>query len=198
MIVKMPNSEHSELRCLRIFDPTHIPREYIEQIKEREYEVDRFYEFQKAICMKQEDDKVSLNPYNLLFAIVDTNNRVKGVLWMVIDVLGNSLVINTFSIDKAFWGSGEAIQLVRDKALEIKEGAELERIYWITRCPKHSEKYGFKRSKNVLMEYKENGKLSERNIHGVGCQAGGKCGSDVIKTETISQINPWTEYSPSI
>jgi len=189
MIAQTATNRNLELRCLRIFDPTHIPREYIEQIKEREFEVDRFYEFQKTICLHQDGEKFSLNPCNLLFAIVDTNNRVKGVLWMAIDVLGNSLVINTFSVDKEFWGNGTAINLLKEKAIEIKEGAELDRIYWITRCPKHSERYGFKRSKNVLMEFKGYGQLSEGNIHGVGCEASGEYKIVDSRAEQISKVD---------
>ena len=91
-----------DLKFVRIFDPSHIPQEYIEQIKGREFSVERFYEFQKTICLLQIDDEAALNPMNLLFAIVNQENLVKGVLWMVVDALGNSLIINTFSIDKQY------------------------------------------------------------------------------------------------
>lgn len=182
MVKKVESPELSKLRCVRIFDPNHIPKEYIEQIKEREFDVERFYTYQKAICVEESGETFKLNPLNLLFSLVDEQNRVKGVLWMVIDVLGNSLVINTFSVDKEYWGNGHAIELLKEKALEIKEGAKLDRVYWVTRCPKHSEKHGFKRSKNTLMEFKDYGKHDD----GIGCQAGRESRPDVEGSEKLS------------
>lgn len=158
-----------ELKLVRVFDPIHIPREYIDQIKHKEFTTDRFYEFMSEICLIENENGFSLNPYNLLFVLVDDNNRSKGVLWMVIDQLANALVINTFSIDKDYWHNGKAVLYLKEKAIEIKEQQNLERIYWITRSPKHSEKFGFKRSKNVLMEFTD-GQFSKGSIHGGECE----------------------------
>lgn len=151
------------LKWVRIFDPIHIPREYIDQIKHKEFSTSRFYEFVGDICLISKENELILNPINLLFVLVDDNNRTKGVLWMVIDNLANALVINTFSVDKEYWGNGAAVNFLKAKAIETKEKENLSKIYWITRSPKHSEKFGFKRSKNVLMEYSD-GKFSEGSI----------------------------------
>lgn len=161
-----------DLKWVRIFDPVHIPKEYIDQIKHKEFSVDRFYEFIKEISLIPGDKGLKLNPFNLLFVLVDDNNRTKGVLWMIIDNLANVLVINTFSVDKEYWGNGKAVNFLKEKALEEKEKHKLDKVYWITRCPKHSEKFGFKRSKNVLMEF-EDGKLSEGTIVRSGCSTSG-------------------------
>jgi len=141
------------LKWVRIFDPVHIPKEYIDQIKHKEFTSEKFYEFISSISVISNENGLVLNPLNLLFVLVDDNNRTKGVLWMVIDSLANALVINTFSIDKDYWGNGAAVNLLKEKAIEIKEKENLSKIYWITRSPKHSEKFGFKRSKQTLMEY---------------------------------------------
>lgn len=143
------------LKWVRIFDPVHIPKEYIDQIKHKEFTSEKFYEFISKISVISNENGLILNPLNLLFVLVDDNNRTKGVLWMVINKLANALVINTFSVDKEYWGNGKAVTLLTAKAIEIKEKEKLERVYWITRSPKHSEKFGFKRSKNVLMEYSD-------------------------------------------
>ena len=151
----MKNNDKSieNLKWVRIFDPVHIPKEYIDQIKHKEFTSEKFYEFISSISVISNENGLVLNPLNLLFVLVDDNNRTKGVLWMVIDSLANALVINTFSIDKDYWGNGAAVNLLKEKAIEIKEKENLSKIYWITRSPKHSEKFGFKRSKQTLMEY---------------------------------------------
>ena len=173
-----------KLKWVRIFDPVHIPKEYIDQIKHKEFTSERFYEFLSDICLIRNDNGSVLNPYNLLFVLVDDNNRTKGVLWMVIDNLANALVINTFSVDKEYWGNGCAVNFLKEKALETKEKEKLERVYWITRCPKHSEKFGWKRSKNVLMEYSD-GKFSKGSDVRSGCETDGQSGSNDQGTREI-------------
>ncbi len=158
-----------ELKWVRIFDPIHIPKEYIDQIKHKEYTTERFYQFMDSVCLIENEKGLNLNPYNLLFVLVDDNNRTKGAAWMVIDNLANVLVINTFTVDKEYWGNGAAVNFLKEKALEIKENENLDKIYWITRSPKHSEKFGFKRSRNTLMEYSD-GKFSEGSIIRTGCE----------------------------
>lgn len=166
--MKTNDKSIEDLKWVRIFDPVHIPKEYIDQIKHKEFTTEKFYEFLTSICLISKENGVALNPLNLLFVLVDDNNRTKGVLWMVIDSLANALVINTFSVDKDYWGNGCAVNFLRQKAIEIKEKENLDKIYWITRSPKHSEKFGFKRSKNTLMEFSD-GKFSERcSIRPVG------------------------------
>ena len=151
--MKTNDKSIENLKWVRIFDPVHIPKEYIDQIKHKEFTSEKFYEFISSISVISNENGLVLNPLNLLFVLVDDNNRTKGVLWMVIDSLANALVINTFSIDKDYWGNGAAVNLLKEKAIEIKEKENLSKIYWITRSPKHSEKFGFKRSKQTLMEY---------------------------------------------
>ena len=161
--MKTNNKSIENLKWVRIFDPVHIPKEYIDQIKHKEFTSEKFYEFISSICLISNENGSVLNPYNLLFVLVDDNNRTKGVLWMVIDALANALVINTFSVDKEYWGNGVAVNFLKAKAIEIQQKESLDKIYWITRSPKHSEKFGFKRSKNVLCEYNTTEKVGLEN-----------------------------------
>lgn len=151
--MKTNDKSIENLKWVRIFDPVHIPKEYIDQIKHKDFTTEKFYEYLAKISLIEKDDLININPYSLLFVLVDDNNKSKGMLWMVINTLANALVINNFSIDKEYWGNGCAVNFLTKKAIEIKEKENLERVYWITRSPKHSEKFGFKRSKNTLMEY---------------------------------------------
>lgn len=170
--MKTNDKSIESLRWVRIFDPVHIPKEYIDQIKHKEFETTKFYEFLRSNLVMVKEKDIILNPNNLLFVLVDDNNRTKGVLWMVIDTLANALVINTFSVDKDYWGNGKAVNILKEKAIEIKEKENLDKIYWITRSPKHSEKFGFKRSKQTLMEYTD-GKFSQGTDIRTGCATGG-------------------------
>lgn len=146
------------LRFVRIFDPIHIPVELVEQIRDRKFTVERFYEYQKIVCLSTTPEGTFLNPLNLLFVIVNENNLVKGFLWAVVSPLSQDLVINTFSMHKDYWCKGEAVRLVEKKVKEIVKEAKLNNVFWITNYPKHSERFGFKRSKGVLMEYNQEDK----------------------------------------
>lgn len=172
-----------ELEWIRIFDPYLIPQYLVEQIKERFFSTERFYKHQKMVCLLNEHGNLTLNPLNLLFVLVDKEHVIKGFFWGVVDPLSNALVINSFSMDDSYWGEGKSVRLLEAKAKEIQEGAELDKIYWITRCPKHSEKYGFKRSKHVLMEYTGHG----RYINGKRSETSGSSTIDDPEAAKISE-----------
>lgn len=170
-----------DLKWIRIFDPIHIPCKYVEQIKDRQFSVNKFYRIQKDACVENVDGQLQLNPTNLLFVLADKGNLVKGFCWMVVDLLCDALVINCFSMDNEYWGSGKCVPILERKAKEIQEGANLKKVYWITRSPKHSEKFGFKRSKHVLMEY-----IDGPNNHGESGEADGESRPDDSRTEAVS------------
>jgi N-acetylglutamate synthase-like GNAT family acetyltransferase len=142
-----------DLEWIRIFDPVHIPRYLVEQVRDKDWSVDKFYQYQKIINLQKDGSNVVINPMNLLFVLADKEKVIHGFMWAAVDALSNCLVINTFSVDKKYWGQGNAVSILEKKTKEIANGAKLSKIYWITNYPKHSEKHGFKRSKSVLMEY---------------------------------------------
>lgn len=160
------------LRFMRVFTPMHVPKELIEQVRDRTYDVDDWYKYQESICTTQTPSGPRLNPFSLLYVIADGGNKVVGMLWCEIDALGKTLVIQTFSMDRKYWVRGKAVALLSKKGKEIAKECKLKKIVWMTNYPKHSERYGFKRSKSVLMEYveeddgRDNDGLSE--AHG-GC-----------------------------
>lgn len=145
----------SDLKFIRIFDPIHIPNYLIDQIKDKHFDAEKFYKYQQGICTFKENEKIVINPYNLLFVAATPDKIVKGFVWAVVDVLNSALCINNYSIDRKYWGKGTALKLLTEWALEIKNGAKLDRIYWITKNTKYCEKYGFTKSKNVLYEFTE-------------------------------------------
>lgn len=146
----------AELVFVRIFDPIHIPSYLVEQIKDRLYTVEKFYEFQRLCCLFSTDKGPILNPTNFLYALIDQKKKeTKGFLWMSAQVLTESLIINNFSVDAAYWGKGESIKLVEKKAKKVMSDLKLKRIVWITKNVRFCEALGFKHSKESVMIYEE-------------------------------------------
>lgn len=152
---KLDEIDFEKLRFIRIFTPMHIPKELIEQVRDRNYEVEDWYKYQEGICTHQTDNGPVLNPFSLLYVIADEGNKVIGMLWCEINALTKTLIVNTFSMNKKYWFKGKAVTLLAKKAKEIIKECKLKRAIWVNNYPKHSERYGFKRSKSVIMEYKE-------------------------------------------
>ena len=142
-----------KLKFIRVFTPMHIPKPLIEQVRDREYSVEDWYSYLEIICMRQTDAGPQLNPLCLLYVVADQANSVVGMLWCGIDTLSKTLIVQILSMDKEYWGRGKVVSLVTNKAKEIAKECKLKRIVWQTNYPKHSERYGFKRSKTVQMEF---------------------------------------------
>ena len=136
-----------ELMFVKLKIPKLIPRDLIESVKGRTFTPEQFYDYQS----KQVD-----NPYNHLFALVDSAKKIHGYLWAEVNVLDDSLFINTFSISKEFWGKGEAISKVTEFLDELRKKIKSSRVFWVTTNERFFLKHGFKRSKNCLMEYNSN------------------------------------------
>ena len=78
----------------------------------------------------------------------------------------------------------KAVKLLSCKAKEILKECKLDRIVWFTNYPKHSEHYGFKRCRSVLMEYTE---VESGRYNDGRCESFGERSSDDERTEsTIS------------
>jgi hypothetical protein len=145
--------DFSDLVFVRLFTPDHIPRYLIEQYKHAQYTPEQWYAYQRAtLTQTREDGTIGLNPFNLLYAIRDGDFHVKGVLWCNVNPLDKMLFIDLFSIDPEYWHKGKAMELASNHVKQIVYDCKLNGVYWITRSPKHSEKYGFTRSRHTLME----------------------------------------------
>lgn len=134
------------LTFVKLRIPKLIPYALVEAVKGRTFTPEQFYDYQE----KQID-----NPYNHLYALVDEKKVIQGYLWADINILDGSLFINTFSISKDYWGKGAAIPHVIEFLRSLKKKTSATRVFWITTNEKFFLKHGFKRSKNVLMEYQE-------------------------------------------
>lgn len=163
-----------DLRWTRIFTPIHIPRYLIEQVRDRDYLVEDFYKYHEINCASRgENNELKLNPFSHLYVLMNEESIVKGMVWFSIDPLTKDMLIQTFSVDKEYWCKGIAVKKLAEHIKNIRKKANLNKIYWVTNYPKHSERNGFKRSKSILMEYveednasKECGKNNKENKHG--------------------------------
>ena len=171
-----------ELRWARVFSPIHIPHYLVEQVRDRDYSVEHFFKYQELNCLVNGKDGPTLNPFNHLYVLADEKNIVKGFLWFIIDVLSKNIFINTFSMDKEYWGKGKAVKRLSNHVKEIVKKLKIKQVYWITNYPKHSERYDFKRSRGVLMEYKE--EKNGKNIDRVDRETTGHKSSDT-RTEKV-------------
>jgi len=142
-----------ELRWIRVFTPLHIPKYLIEQIKHKDFTVEDFFQYQEINCLIDTEHGPTLNPFSHLYVLADKENIIKGFLWFTVDPLCKDISIQNYSVNKEYWNNGQAMQKVSEHVKDIRKRANLNKIYWITNYPKHSEKYGFRRSDSVLMEY---------------------------------------------
>ncbi len=143
-----------DLVFVRLIDPVHIPTYLVKQIKDRLFDVERFYQHQKEMCLISSPRGTTINPYNYLYALVNEKiKQVKGVLWCVVDPLTESLVINNFSIDAEYWNRGESLQLLEKQVKNIRRELRLKRIVWITKNVKFCKAKGYKESKFGFMIY---------------------------------------------
>lgn len=139
-------SRRLNLTFVPVTEPRLIPRHLLEQIKNRDWSVDKWYQLQEA--MKGEMT-------NLLFAAVDDEYKIRGFLWMIFDPFTETLVVNNFSLERAYQGGGVPMRFVRGFVRKIMKDLSVTKTVWLTDKPGVFERYGFKRSKNVLMELKE-------------------------------------------
>lgn len=131
----------------RLRIPTIIPRELIEAVKGKTFTVDQFYDYHI--------ENVG-NPNNLLYALTDDSKKIHGFIWAELNALDHSLFVNTFSVNKEYWGKGKAIPRVIKFLDNIKKIYHCPRVFWCTTNEKFFIKHGFHKSRISLMEYNSN------------------------------------------
>ena len=177
-----------DLKWIRIFTPSHIPKYLIEQVRDRDFSVEDFYKYHEINCtIPSNDGNVKLNPFSHLYVLANEENEVKGMLWFCVDPLTKDLVIQTFSMDKEYWMNGTAVKKLSKHIKNIRKKGNLNKIYWVTNYPKHSERNGFKRAKSVLMEYNEENEVNHGKDIIRGEHTEGEHRSSVAPTERISE-----------
>lgn len=136
-----------DLKFVRTYEFTYIPRYLFEQTKEMDSEtIDRVYAFNSYIA----------NCFTtLLYVLLNDSHEIKGVLWAEIDVLNARFFVRHLSVDKEYQSmDGQLIKKVRDFLFSLDTGPELKKEIWfLTTHPQAYEKaIGAERSKKILME----------------------------------------------
>lgn len=147
--------DFSKLTFMRVFTPDHIPMDLVKQIKEKHFEPNDFYDYLRSCCVTQSSEGIKLNPFCHLYVIADENKRVVGFVWFEFDILEKSINLQVFSMDAKYWNKGKAVGMLTEFMKKELKKSKMKCVYWHTKYPKHSERNGFKRSKNILMEYRE-------------------------------------------
>lgn len=132
------------LEFVRLKIPHLIPVHLMEAVKGRTFTSEQFLKY-------QEDQMGNLN--NFLYALIDKDKKIHGYLWAEQNALDGSLFVNTFSIAKEYWGKGEGIKKAIEFIETLKEKIKAPRVFWISTNERFFSKQGFRRSKQVLMEY---------------------------------------------
>lgn len=143
-----------DLRWVRLWSSDIVPRYLFDQIAKREYDVDELYKFLQFNCLRRDVKLPTLNQDFHIEALVNKENVIMGFLWFTIEPLTKNVMIQIYSVDNHYWGSGAVEKLV-EHLKEFKKENNINKVFWITKFPKHSKKHGFKASKSVLMEYSE-------------------------------------------
>lgn len=189
-------SKIDDLRWVRVFTPIHIPKYLVDQIKKKDYTTEDFYKYQELVCLRNSPEGPTLNPFSHLYVLVNSENITKGFLWFTVEPLTRDLVIQTYTVDKEYWGGGGAIRKLSDHVKEVRSKADLNKIYWVTDYPRHSQRHGFRASKSVLMEYSEE---EDGKTHMVGrSEPRGEYRPKDTCTEIHDESHPEESSSPGL
>lgn len=136
--------QHSKgLKLIPCPDPRLVPKELVEQVKGRNFDVEAFYSYQ----LRSSGDKA-----NVLLVIVDDKYRVVGFLWITVDGFEKMLFLNTISIDVPHQGDKELIRMIREYVRELAGKLGFSRIVTVSDRGKALERYGFEDTKLKIMK----------------------------------------------
>ena len=142
-------TDFNELKFCKTLEMIPEFRELFEQVKGRSWSVDRLYKYSPSIAM---------NPFARIWKLVDENKAVKGVLWIMIDVLSQKINVIVFSVDKEYEdgsieGARKFLESFRVSFNAGEDDIELkEKINWVTNKPEQFEEFGGKQPETILIE----------------------------------------------
>lgn len=132
------------LTFVKLRFPRCIPRELIESVKGITFTPEKFYDYLEEALPSDSE---------FLYVLVDDDKRIHGYIWFQVNILDNSIFLNTYSVSKEYWGKGEAIKKAVEFMKKIKDELKASEIYWCTSNSKYFAKHGFRPAKQTLMVY---------------------------------------------
>lgn len=135
----------------RITDANLVPRILVEENKDRNYSVDKFYQMMNSTLVKPNG---TIDNSEFLNLILDEDDKVIiGYVWFSLNHLEEEIYINTISVMKEYRNAGEILNTVFH---ELKKAFLNTKFKVVRTCSTRIEwhkKNGFVPSKNVLLEY---------------------------------------------
>ena len=146
---------------MRVFTPIHIPIYLIEQIKDRDWTVEDYIKYHEINCLSEIGEGSQIESFFTSLCSCkrcEYYERLSLVHYRALNKRFNHTEL--FSRQRIL-GKGRAVEKLAEHIKFIHKKGELNKILWVTNYPKHSQKYGFKQSKSILMEYSrvDNGKV---------------------------------------
>lgn len=139
----MKKPRGTQLTFIPVDNPHLVPPYLVEQIKGREFEVEKFYEVMPAMMN---------SPFVIFGVFANQDDDPKGFLLGSVSPMDEWLHVQMFSIDKEYQGKGaikEALGIL--KKVVVNNG--LKGIYMATTRPKAFAKLGFTESNQTRMRY---------------------------------------------
>jgi len=126
----------------RIFDVKLIPAYLVDQVPDTETQT--FY-----------SSLASLNrmPTNFVEVVQDDSFNIIGFCWAVLEPTSLEMHVNTVSLLREYQGDGVALKEYIEHLRKLTSGTKIKRVTWATDRPAFYEKLGFKRSKQIFLEY---------------------------------------------
>lgn len=123
--------------------------ELVDQVQEKndEFDASRYVNFLK----------VCLGSYGHAISHVYDDEDLLGFIWCEINVLEQSLFINTLSLFKKYKGNGFYLRRIIDHIKSLVKNSGLKKVQWSTDRPAFFEKEGFTKSKFIVLEYQIQG-----------------------------------------
>jgi len=132
-------------KFIKCYDEREIPLELVEQIKEKDYDSKKFYEYTR-LNMK--------NPLVIIQVLRnedEEDQNVYGFLWAEFDPMSNSIFVHSYSVQKSLWHKGKALKVLADHLRLAKDKLNC-RVRWLSNRPMLFEKLGFHKTNSVLFE----------------------------------------------
>lgn len=138
------------MKFVRIFSGDLIPKQLVEDNKDRNYSVEDFYNMLTTLLV---DQNGAANNTDQIYVIVDDiENIIIGYIWYTVNPLEKEIYLNTISVSKNRRQSGVVLDWVfKELRKRFKEDGFLVARTCSTRQEWH-KRNGFVPSKNVLLE----------------------------------------------
>jgi len=143
-------SKDKKLTPVQIWDFNIIPEEIFRQLKKGDFydynekDLERLYALGQFIGQDQT---------NFIYALVNKEKKIKGVLWLAVDLVTLHLWITLLIIDKEYQKYKANMQELYQFIKGIQKQYGLKKIRALVRAPRTFEKlFGAKKSKSILME----------------------------------------------